>query len=272
MQPLQDIEERTYMSRIQEVFKKQANQKSKAFIPFITCGYPDLDTTKKLVYALINAGADIIELGIPFSDPTAEGPVIMEADRVALENGIKISDIFDLVTEVRKDSDVPLVFMTYANVVFAYGIEEFAIKSREAGVDGIILPDIPWEEKEEFAPIFERYGMDFISLIAPTSDTRIEKIAKEAKGFLYLVSSLGVTGMREEFSTDIPSMVAAVKRVSDIPVAIGFGISDKVQAREFAILADGIIIGSAIVNLCGKENAVEAVGEFARGIKQNLYF
>lgn len=260
------------MSRIQEVFKEQANKKSKVFIPFITCGYPDLDTTKEMIYALIDAGADIIELGIPFSDPTAEGPVIMEADKVALENGVKVADIFGMVKEIRKSSDIPLVFMTYANVVFAYGIEEFAKKSKEAGMDGIILPDIPLEEKEEFAPIFEKYGMDFISLVAPTSDMRIEKIAKEAKGFLYLVSSLGVTGMRKEFSTDLPSMIAAIKRVSDIPVAIGFGISDKVQAREFAALADGIIIGSAIVNLCKEENAVKEVEDFARGVKENLYF
>lgn len=260
------------MSRIQEVFKKQAHKKSKVFIPFITCGYPDLDTTKKLIYALIDAGADIIELGIPFSDPTAEGPVIMEADRVALENGVRISDIFALVSDIRKTSDIPLIFMTYANVVFAYGIEEFARKSKELGVDGMILPDIPWEEKEEFACIFDKYDIDFISLIAPTSDARIERIAKEAKGFIYLVSSLGVTGMRKEFSTDIATMIATVRKVSDIPVAIGFGISNKVQARELAALADGIIIGSAIVNLCGKANAVEAVGEFARGIKENLYF
>ncbi|MBP0987603.1 MAG: tryptophan synthase subunit alpha, partial [Oscillospiraceae bacterium] len=213
------------MSNIRNAFKN-----GKAFIPFITCGDPDLETTGKIVRAMAEAGADLIELGIPFSDPTAEGPVIQGANIRALAGGVTTDKIFACVAELRKDVTVPLVFMTYANVVFSYGIERFAAKCEEVGIDGIILPDVPFEEKDEFAPICRAHNVDFISLIAPTSENRIAMIAKEAEGFIYLVSSLGVTGVRSNITTDIPSLCAAVKSSTDVPCAIGFGISTPEQA------------------------------------------
>ncbi len=230
--------------RIAEAFKKKDK---KAFIPFITCGDPSLDTTKELIYTLEKAGADLIELGIPFSDPTAEGSVIQGANMRALEAGVTTDKIFDMVAEV--DVKVPLVFMTYANVVFSYGIERFVKKCVEVGVAGIILPDIPFEEKEEFASICDSHGVDFISLIAPTSHERISMIAKEAKGFVYCVSSMGVTGVRSSITADVDAMVSLVRKVTDVPVAIGFGISTPEQAKTMAEKSDGVIVGSAIVRL-----------------------
>ena len=195
------------MSRIREAFAK-----GKAFIPFITCGDPDLETTAKVVRAAQAAGADLIELGIPFSDPTAEGPVIQAANARALQAGTTTDRIFDLVRDLRRDVRVPMVFMTYANVVFSYGTEKFLAACRDIGMDGLILPDVPFEEKEEFAPLCRQYGLDFISLIAPTSEHRIAMIAREASGFVYVVSSLGVTGMRSSITTDIGAMVKLVRR------------------------------------------------------------
>ena len=194
------------MSKIKEAFAG-----GKAFIPFITCGDPDLDTTKEIVRAMEKNGADLIELGIPFSDPTAEGPVIQAANLRALTGGVTTDKIFDMVEDLRKDVKVPMVFMTYANVVFSYGIERFAKKAAAVGMDGVILPDVPFEEKEEFASVFRKEGMDLISLIAPTSHDRISMIAKEAEGFVYCVSSLGVTGMRSQITTDVGAMVELVK-------------------------------------------------------------
>ncbi len=196
------------MSRIKEAFAG-----GKAFIPFITCGDPDLDTTKEIVRAMEKNGADLIELGIPFSDPTAEGPVIQAANLRALTGGVTTDKIFDMVEDLRKDVKVPMVFMTYANVVFSYGIERFAKKAAAVGMDGVILPDVPFEEKEEFASVFRKEGMDLISLIAPTSHDRISMIAKEAEGFVYCVSSLGVTGMRSQITTDVGAMVELVKKI-----------------------------------------------------------
>ncbi len=230
------------MSRITEAFKEK-----KVFIPFVTCGDPDLKTTKELIYTLEKAGASIIELGIPFSDPTAEGVVIQSANMRALSNKITTDNIFDMVATL--DVKVPLVFMTYANIVYSYGIEKFARKCKEIGMSGIILPDIPFEEKEEFSKIFEKEGIDFISLIAPTSKERIKMVAKNARGFIYLVSSLGVTGVRQNIATDIDSMVKLVREETDLPVAIGFGISTPEQAKEMSEKADGVIVGSAIVKI-----------------------
>ena len=255
------------MSKIREAFAK-----GKAFIPFITCGDPDMETTKEAVLAAVRGGADIIELGIPFSDPTAEGPVIQEANERALAGGFKTDKAFELVRELRKETDVPFVFMTYANVVFSYGTESFLSLCREAGVDGLILPDVPFEEKEEFQPACRKYGIDFISLVAPTSKDRIAMIAREAEGFLYVVSSLGVTGVRSEIKTDTASLVAAAKEVSDIPCAVGFGISDPEQAARQAKVSDGVIVGSAIVKLLAKygkdaPEKIEAyVGEMKRAV------
>ncbi len=255
------------MSNIASAF-----QNGKAFIPFITCGDPDLETTGKLVRAAVENGADLIELGIPFSDPTAEGPVIQRASHRALTGGATTDRIFEFVRELRKDVTIPLVFMTYANVVFSYGIERFAAACKESGIDGIILPDLPFEEKEEFRPACRQYGIDLISLIAPTSRQRIAKIAKDAEGFLYLVSSLGVTGVRKEITTDLSSIVSIIRENTDIPCAIGFGISTPEQAREMAALSDGAIIGSAIMKLVEdyKTDAASPVGDYVKRIKEAL--
>ena len=242
MQQLHVTEGRISMSKIQKAFEGK-----KAFIPFITCGDPNLETTEQLVYAMELAGASLIELGIPFSDPTAEGPVIQGANLRALSGGVTTDKIFDLVVKIRKNTAIPLVFMTYANVVFSYGTERFIKRAAEIGMDGLILPDVPFEEKEEFAPAFREQGMDLISLIAPTSHERIAMIAKEAEGFVYCVSSLGVTGMRNVITTDVGAMVKLVKDASDIPAAIGFGISNPEQAANMAEKSDGVIVGSAIV-------------------------
>ncbi|MBR6443714.1 MAG: tryptophan synthase subunit alpha, partial [Clostridia bacterium] len=218
----------------------------KAFIAFITCGDPDLETTGKAVRAAVENGADLIELGIPFSDPTAEGPVIQEASLRALQGGVTTDLIFDFVREVRKDVTVPMVFMTYANVIFSYGAEKFISTCEQIGIDGLILPDLPYEEKEEFLPLCRQYGVALISLIAPTSDNRAAMIAREAEGFIYLVSSLGVTGTRSEITTDLAPLIRVIRENAKVPVAIGFGISTPEQAKNMAALSDGAIVGSAI--------------------------
>ena len=209
-----------------------AFQNGKAFIPFVTCGDPDLETTAAIVRAMAENGADLIELGIPFSDPTAEGPVIQGANIRALSGGVTTDLIFDLVRDLRKDVAVPMVFMTYANVVYSYGAERFIATCRDIGVQGLILPDIPYEEKEEFLDLCHEYGVELVSLVAPTSANRIAMIAKEAEGFLYIVSSLGVTGTRTEISTDLDAIVKVVRENTDIPCAIGFGISTPEQAAK----------------------------------------
>lgn len=246
----------------------------KAFIPFITCGDPNLETTEKLVYAMEEAGADLIELGIPFSDPTAEGPVIQEANIRALsgEERVTTDRIFELVRKLRKRVKVPMVFMTYANVVFSYGSEKFISTCKEIGIDGLILPDIPYEEKDEFNPICKKYDVDLISLIAPTSHDRINMIAGDASGFVYCVSSLGVTGTRTEITTDIGEMVSLVKKAKDIPCAVGFGISTPEQAKKMSSVADGVIVGSAIVKIIAKygEDAVPYVVEYVKSMKDAM--
>ena len=248
----------------------KAFQNGKAFIPFITCGDPDLETTAAAVRAMAQNGADLIELGIPFSDPTAEGPVIQAANIRALSGGVDTDKIFDFVRDLRADVTVPLVFMTYANVVFSYGAEKFISICREIGIDGLILPDIPFEEKEEFSEICRRYDVVLISLIAPTSANRIGMIAREAEGFIYLVSSLGVTGVRSEITTDLGAIVKVIRENTDIPCAIGFGISTPAQAKQMAEIADGAIVGSAIVRLLeqyGRE-APAHIGEYVRTMKE----
>lgn len=255
------------MSRIAEAFTS-----GKAFIPFITCGDPDVGTTEKIVRAMAENGADLIELGIPFSDPTAEGPVIQAANVRALSNGITTDKIFEMVIRLRNDVHVPMVFMTYANVVFSYGSERFISKCKEIGIDGLILPDIPFEEKDEFDPICRRYGIDLISLIAPTSEERISMIAKHASGFIYIVSSLGVTGVRKKITTDIASMVRLVRDNTDIPCAVGFGISTPDQAAKMAALSDGAIVGSAIIKIVAEhgKDSVPYVGDYVKNMKDAL--
>ena len=295
------------MSKIKEAF-----QNGKAFIPFITCGDPDLETTKKIVRAMAANGADLIELGIPFSDPTAEGPVIQEANIRALKNHITTDDVFEMVKELRQELSLPLVFMTYANVIFSYGtgrqtagaggaglpaetaavgaagganapaqalcgIEGFAARAAECGINGIILPDVPFEEREEFAPVFRKYGIDLISMIAPTSHTRIRTIAEKAEGFVYVVSSLGVTGIRQNITTDLGAMVALVREANpEIPCAIGFGIATPEQAERMGKIADGVIVGSAIVKQIGTlgTKAPEVIGAYTKEMKEasNRFF
>ncbi len=255
------------MSKIHQAFEN-----GKAFIAFLTCGDPDTATTAAAVRAAAANGADLIELGIPFSDPTAEGPVIQGANLRALRGGITTDKVFALVREIRKDVTIPLVFMTYANVVFSYGAERFLSNCAEAGVDGLILPDLPFEEKEEFLAPCRKYGVDLISMVAPTSENRIAMIAREAEGFLYLVSSLGVTGMRSEIKTDLGSIVKIVRENTSIPCAIGFGISTPAQAKQMAALSDGAIVGSAIVRILEQygTEAPAKVGEYVKSMKQAI--
>ena len=251
---------------------KRAFENGKAFIPFITCGDPDLETTAASVRAAVENGADLIELGIPFSDPTAEGPVIQGANIRALSGGVTTDKIFDFVRDLRRDIKVPMVFMTYANVVFSYGAERFISTCRDIGIDGLILPDLPFEEKEEFLPICHKYEVDLISLIAPTSENRISMIAKEAEGFLYIVSSLGVTGTRSEIKTDLASIVEVVRQNTDIPCAIGFGISTPEQAKKMSDISDGAIVGSAIIKILSQygKDAPKYVGEYVKSMKDAM--
>ena len=241
----------------------------KAFIPFITCGDPDLETTERVVRTMAEAGADLIELGIPFSDPTAEGPVIQSANVRALAAGTTTDKIFDMVRRLRRDVTIPMLFMTYANVVFSYGSERFIATCADIGIDALILPDIPYEEKDEFDPICKRYGVDLISLVAPTSAERIAMVAKEASGFIYVVSSLGVTGVRSEITTDIGAMVQLIRENTKLPCAVGFGISTPEQARKMASLSDGAIVGSAIVKLIAQygREAVPYVADYVKRMK-----
>ena len=249
-----------------------AFENGKAFIPFITCGDPDLETTKKIVREAVSNGADLIELGIPFSDPTAEGPVIQEANERALKGGVTTDLIFDMVKELREDITIPLVFMTYANVVYSYGPEKFMTKCKETGIDGIILPDLPFEEKEEFDPVCKKYGVDLISLIAPTSENRAAMIAKNAEGFLYIVSSLGVTGTRDVIDSDLGPIIKTVRENTKIPCAVGFGISTPEQAAKMAGISDGAIVGSAIIKIIKEygRQSPSHVGEYIRRMKDAL--
>ncbi|MCR4705908.1 MAG: tryptophan synthase subunit alpha [Lachnospiraceae bacterium] len=255
------------MSKIQNAFGG-----GKAFIAFVTCGDPDLETTKQAVIEAERNGADLIELGIPFSDPTAEGPVIQGANLRALNGGVTTDRVFELVTEIRKTVKIPMVFMTYANVVFSYGAESFIGKCYEVGMDGLILPDLPFEEKGEFDDLCKKYDIDLISLIAPTSANRIAMIAKEATGFIYVVSSLGVTGTRSKIDTDLNSIVKVIRQNTSVPCAIGFGISTPEQAEKFSKVADGVIVGSAIIKILEKygTEAPKYVGEYVKSMKDAM--
>ena len=255
------------MSNIYKAFSD-----GKAFIPFITCGDPDLETTGAAIRAMAENGANLIELGIPFSDPTAEGVVIQGANLRALRGGVTTDQIFDFVRALRKDVKIPFVFMTYANVVFSYGADAFISACAELGIDGLILPDLPYEEKDEFLPTCRKYDVDLISMIAPTSADRIAMIAKEAEGFLYIVSSLGVTGTRSEIKTDLASIVEVVRRNTKTPCAIGFGISTPEQAHKMAAIADGAIVGSAIIKLLERygKDAPDKIGAYVKSMKDAL--
>lgn len=251
---------------------ERAFDHGKAFVAFVTCGDPDLDTTKKIILALERAGCDLIELGIPFSDPTAEGLVIQEANERALSNGCTTDDVFEMIKEVRKETSIPMVFMTYANVVFHYGTEKFCQKMVDTDMSGMILPDVPYEEKDEFETVCHQYGLDFIRMIAPTSHDRIKMIANDAQGFLYCVSSLGVTGTRSKITTNVNEMVDIVRSVSDIPCGIGFGISTPEQAKKMTEKADAAIVGSAIIKIIAKygKEAPDHVEAYVRSMVEAI--
>ena len=251
---------------------KEALRNGKAFIAFITCGDPDLDTTAAAIHAAVENGADLIELGIPFSDPTAEGPVIHGANVRALNGGVTTDQIFTFVKNLRHDISIPLVFTTYANVVFSYGTERFLATCQEIGIDGLILPDLPFEEKEEFLPSCHKYGIGFISLIAPTSQNRIAMIAKEAEGFLYIASSLGRTDAKSEIKASLSSIVQIARQYADIPCAIGCDIATPEQAKDMAAIADGAIVGSAIVSLLEKygKDAPAYIGDYVKAMKEAM--
>lgn len=252
------------MSRIANAFLN-----GKAFIPFVTCGDPDLETTKALIFAMEKSGADLIELGIPFSDPIAEGPVIQGADERALQAGTTSDRIFSLVEEVRLSTGIPLVFMTYMNPIFTYGKDRFLKRCKAVGIDGIIVPDLPFEEQDELKDSCTEHGIPLISMIAPTSRERIQKVASKAEGFLYCVSSLGVTGERSNLGDDAMMMVQQAKQATSIPCCIGFGISNEEQARAMASIADGVIVGSAIVRLIAEngKDSIKPVSQFVSSMK-----
>lgn len=253
------------MTNVQDAFKNK-----KAFIPFITAGDPDLDTTEKVIISMAQNGADLIEIGIPFSDPVAEGPVIQEASKRSLANGTTTDKIFAMVKDVRKTVHIPLAFMTYVNLLFVYGMERFFAKCREVDINAVIIPDVPYEEKDEMLEYANKEGVAVISLIAPTSAQRVGMIAKDAQGFIYLVSSLGVTGVRSKITTDLTGIVKIIRENTDLPVGIGFGISTPEQAQKAAATADAAIVGSAIVKMIAQygKDAPEPVGEYVKKMKE----
>ena len=255
------------MNKISDAFKN-----GKAFIGFVTAGDPDLETSREIMIKMAQAGCDLIEIGIPFSDPIAEGPVIQEANLRSLSGGTTTDKVFSLAREVSAEVDIPLVFMTYLNVLFKYGYDKFLDNAKKSGISGVIVPDLPFEEKAELQSVAQKYDIDVISLIAPTSEQRIQMIAKEAQGFVYEVSSLGVTGVRSEIKTDLESITKAVKSATDIPVAIGFGISTPEQAKKYSAVADGVIVGSAIVKIIAQhgKNAPEEVYKYVKSMKDAI--
>ena len=251
---------------------RDAFANGKAFIPFITAGDPDLESTKKFILAMEKAGADLIEIGIPFSDPIAEGIVIQEADIRALASGTTTDKIFDMVEELREETDMPLVFMGYLNPVFYYGYERFFTRCEEVGISGVIIPDLPFEEKDECADLAAAHKVDVISMIAPTSEDRIRAIAENARGFLYVVSSMGVTGVRSEIKTDLSSILASIRQASDIPAGIGFGINTPEQAAKMAGIADAVIVGSALVRMIAEygTEAAPFISDYVRRMKDAI--
>ena len=255
------------MSNISKAFDH-----GKAFIGFATAGDPDLETSRRIMLEMARGGCDLIEIGIPFSDPIAEGPVIQEADLRALSAGATTDKVFEMTAKLSAATDVPLVYMTYLNVLFKYGYEKFLKNAKDCGISGVIVPDLPFEEKDELQSVAEKYDIDVISLIAPTSEQRIQMIAKQAQGFIYEVSSLGVTGVRSEIKTDLESITSAVRQVSNVPVAIGFGINTPQQAAKYSHLADGIIVGSAIVKLVAQygKDAPEKVYDYVKSMKDSM--
>lgn len=258
------------MNRIDEKFASLNGKK--ALITFVTAGDPDLETTEKLVLSMIDSGADIVELGVPFSDPVAEGPVIQTASERSLAGGTTLVKIFALVKSLREKTNAPLLLMMYLNTIYGFGTEKFFQLCVENGIDGVIVPDMPYEERDEIQPTAKKYGIHSISLVAPTSKERIAMIANDASGFLYCVSSTGVTGTRNNFSTNFEEFFATIKQNSKIPCAVGFGISNPEQAKEMSGYCDGVIVGSAIVKIIEqeKQNSIPKVSAFVKSLKEAL--
>ncbi|MFU0832314.1 MAG: Tryptophan synthase alpha chain [Oscillospiraceae bacterium] len=260
------------MNRIDRTFEQLQEKKEKALICFVTAGDPDLETTEQLIPAMFDAGADLIELGVPFSDPVAEGPTIQKASQRALDGGATLPKIFELVRRVRKNTEKPILLMLYLNSIYGFGKDRFFSLCQECGVDGVIVPDMPFEEHDEIQQEADRAGVYSISMVAPTSHGRIAKIASQAQGFLYCVSSTGVTGTRSSFNTDFQSFFGLIRAHAKVPCAVGFGISGPEQAGKMAEYCDGVIVGSALVNLIERDgkNAVKPVSEFVQSLKQAL--
>lgn len=260
------------MNRIDERLAKLKSENKKALITYVSCGDGGYETTENAVLKMLENGADIIELGVPFSDPIAEGPVIQAASERALSAGTTLKGIFEMVRRLRKKTDAPLIMMMYINSIFRFGKEKFFSLCAETGIDGVIVPDMPFEEKDEIAEYAEKYNVINISLVTPVSRERIGKIAKEAKGFVYCVSSTGVTGMRSGFSTDFNEFIGEIRKYTDVPCAIGFGISGPEQAEKLSQYCDGIIVGSAVVNTIAQnpDDGGETVGRFTKSLRDAL--
>lgn len=262
-------------TRIDLAFERLRGKKEKALITFITAGDPDIRATKDIILALESAGADIIELGIPFSDPMADGPTIQAASERALKAGTHLPDVIALVREVRLKSQIPIVLFGYYNPIFSYGLQKFARDIKEAGADGVLIVDLPAEESDELKQELDKVGVDFIFLLTPTSDAgRMRLTAQKASGFIYYISVTGVTGARASLASSIPDYVKKVRRFTDLPVGVGFGISTPEQAKEVSRHADGVIVGSAIVNLIARhgnsEDLTAEVGQFVSGLKKAI--
>jgi tryptophan synthase alpha chain len=263
------------MGRIGDTFESLRGKKEKALIVYLTAGDPSLSVTKKLIFGLEKAGVDILEIGVPFSDPTADGPVIQAASQRALKAGTTLQGVLNLVTEVRKVSEIPIVLFGYFNPIFAYGARKFAGAARRAGVDGVLVVDLPYEEAKELRIYTDAVGIDFISLIAPTTDRkRLSKIAADATGFLYYISITGITGTAVPKIDNIKTAVKKIRKITKLPIAVGFGISKPQQAREIARFADGVVIGSAVVRLIDENknnpDLVRFVSNYASEIKNAL--
>lgn len=261
-------------NRIDNMFEKRLTDGRKALITFVTAGDPDLETTRQLVLKMEESGADLIELGVPYSDPIAEGPVIQAANIRALKNDVRLDKLFELVSTLRKDTDIPLVFLLYVNCILQYGEAQFFDSCLKHGLDGVIIPDLPLEESAEIYEEANRKGIRLIRLVAPSSADRIEMIASQAEGFLYCVSSLGVTGMRSSFNTNFSDFFKQINKAKSAPCAVGFGISTPEQVKELKQYCDGIIVGSAIVKKIAtapnSKEAVTSVSEFVCNIRKTL--
>ena len=262
------------MSRIAQKFEELADRGEKTLVPFFCAGDPDIDTTYDLVLALEKAGADIIELGVPYTDPLADGPVIQAAATRALQNDINITDVLGLVKKLREATQIPIVFLLYFNVVMQYGVETFLSDCEKAGVDGLVIPDLPYEERKAYTDVFSKYDVDIVPLVTPVSGFRTEKIVSGSSGFIYCVTSTGTTGMRDTFSTDFGSFLGEVRKYTQTPRLLGFGISTADQARALKDFGEGVIVGSAIVKKMDtnvpKEEMIQSVAEFVSELKQAL--